>query len=189
MLSTFKINSDETPREIIATDFKLQLPICGGWGYSQKDACIIDKYDSLVDPTEPFNGVKVEYFFVEKRIYEEMIIFRPDGEKFSGIEWILQKQYTLHAGERTLDRLIFEITAFSDNDWAELKADFEKANANGRSGFDADAHEKKRQDKILRLESEFWFDITSFYDQGLVINDKSTSKEVLLQPESFTLEV
>ena len=188
MTPIFKINCDESPKEVIAADFKLQLPIRGGWGYSQEDACIIDKYDPLVDPSCPFNGVKVEYGFIEKRIYEEMIIFRPDGEKFSGIEWNLLKQSTLHAEERTFDKLIFEITAFSDNDWAELKADFEKANGNGHFDFDADAHEKKRQDKILRFTSEFWFDITTFYGQGLIINDKSTEKEVLLQPESFQFE-
>jgi len=172
-----KINCDESPREIIAADFKLQLPICGGWGYSQADACIIDKNDPIADPSHLFNGVKVEYIFVEKRIYEEMIIFRPDGEKFSGIEWSLLRQYALQAGGKAFDKLIFEITAFSDDDWIELKADFEGVDCNGYPNFDAAAHEKKRQNKMLRFTGEFWFDITTFYGQGLIINDKSTAEE------------
>jgi hypothetical protein len=65
-----KIKSDETPRKILADDFKSlggELPIHGGWGYTKTDACIIDKNDPSVDPDFPFDGVGLEYIFVEKR--------------------------------------------------------------------------------------------------------------------------
>ncbi|PIP05010.1 MAG: hypothetical protein COX52_14290 [Syntrophobacterales bacterium CG23_combo_of_CG06-09_8_20_14_all_48_27] len=187
MQPLFPIKSKESPRDILAADFKSLhggLPIRGGWGYSQEDACIIEKNDPLVDKSLPFDGVGVEYVFVEKRIYEEMIIFRPDGEKFSGIKWKLQEQ-SLHECGRVFDRLVFEITAFPDNDWEELKAEFEGTQGYGHPDFDAEVHEKKRQEKMVQFTREFWFDITSFYGQGLVINDKSTGKKKLLRPESF----
>jgi hypothetical protein len=38
----------ESPRQIIFEDFKIDLPISGGWGYSIETACIIDKNDSTV---------------------------------------------------------------------------------------------------------------------------------------------
>lgn len=160
------INGKESPREILAADFKLLnggLPIRGGWGYTKLDACIIDKNDPLVDPSLPFDGVSVEYVFVEKRIYEEMIIFRPDGEKFSGIRWNLEEQNLLHEAERSFERFVFEITAFSENDWEELKAEFGGPQGYGTPSFDAEAHEKKRQEKMMHFTREFWFDITSFY--------------------------
>lgn len=169
MQPLYPIKSEESPREILAADFKSLrggLPIRGGWGYTQADACIIDKNDPLVDPSLPFDGVGVEYLFVEKRIYEEMIIFRPDGEKFSGIEWNLQEQNLLHEGGRYFDRLVFEITAFRDNDWEELKTEFEGSQGYGHPDFDGEAHERKRQEKMVRFTREFWFDITSFYGQG-----------------------
>lgn len=171
------VTSQESPREILAADFKSLrggLPIRGGWGYSQADACIIDKNDPLVDPSEPFDGVGVEYVFVEKRIYEEMIIFRPDGEKFSGIKWNLQEQRTLHEGGRVFDKLLFEITAFPANDWEELKAEFEGPQGYGHPEFDVEAHERKRQEKMVRYTREYWFDITSFFGQGLVTTNKPT---------------
>ncbi|MBK6630056.1 MAG: hypothetical protein IPG33_02895 [Betaproteobacteria bacterium] len=164
------ISSTESPREILAADFKsLQggLPISGGWGYSRDDACIINKNDPLVNPKKPFNGVAIEYVFVEKRIYEEMITFRSDGEKFSGISWKLQEQSTLHEEGKVFDRLVYEITAFSDSDWEELKAEFEGPQGYSHCDFDIKAHEEKRQQKMLRLTREFWFDITSFFGQGL----------------------
>lgn len=188
MQPLYQIKTKESPREVLAADFKSLsggLPIRGGWGYSQAEACIIDKNDSLVDPSVPFNGVGVEYVFVEKRIYEEMIIFRPNGEKFSGIRWDLLERSTLQEEGRVFDKLIFEISAFLDNDWEELKAEFEGPHGFGHSEFDVEAHERKRQEKMMKVTREFWFDITSFYGQGLVITDKSTGKKKLLRPESF----
>lgn len=160
------IRSKESPREILAADFKSLrggLPIRGGWGYTKSDACVIDKNDPLVDSALPFDGVGVEYIFVEKRIYEEMIIFRASGEKFSGISWNLQEQNILHEAGKYFDRLTFEVTAFPENDYEELKAEFEGPQGYGTPGFNAEKHEKKRQEKVVRFTREFWFDITSFY--------------------------
>jgi len=163
-----KIKSPETPRKILAADFKSlngELPIRGGWGYTKADACIIDKNDPSVDPDFPFDGVGLEYIFVEKRIYEEMIIFQPEDSKFSGIRWDLQKQQLIHEEDRVFDQLIFEITAFRENDWKELKEEWEGPQGHRNKHFNAEIHETKRQDKMVRLIREFWFDITSFYGE------------------------
>lgn len=139
------------------------MPIRGGWGYTKADACIIDKNDPLVPVGMPFDGVGLEYVFVEKRIYEEMIIFRPVGEKFSGIQWKLLEQNLVHDEGRQFDRLVFEIIAFWDPDWTELKAEYEGINGYGTPEFDVQAHEQKSQEKMIRFTREFWFDITSFW--------------------------
>ena len=65
-----EIRSAETPREILAADFKSlggELPIHGGWGYSREDAVVVDKDDPVVSKGIPFDGVGIEYIFVEKR--------------------------------------------------------------------------------------------------------------------------
>lgn len=170
MQSLYPIKSLESPRDILAADFKSLrggLPIRGGWGYTQADACIIDKNDPLVDPSLPFDGVGMEYIFVEKRIYEEMIVFRPDGEKFSEIKWNLLEQNLIHDAGMHFDRLVFEITAFRDNDWEDLKLEFEGPQGYGHPDFDLEDHKEKRQEKMVRFTREFWFDITSFYGQDL----------------------
>lgn len=163
-----QIETVESPRDVLAADFKSLnggLPIHGGWGYTQVDACIIEKNDPLVDPSLPFDGIGVEYAFVEKRIYEEMIIFRPEGEKFEHIEWTLQDQFSLQETGKYFDQLIFEITAFRQTDWDELKAEFDGPQGYEHPDFDVEAHLLKRQEKVVRLTREFWFDITSFYGQ------------------------
>jgi hypothetical protein len=169
MMPFFQIATKEAPRDVLAADFKslgAGLPISGGWGYTKEDACIVNKNDPHADPSLPFDGIAVERLFVEKRIYEEMIIFRPDGETFSGIHWELLEQNLVKEAGRSFDRLLFEITALLDNDWQALKAEFEGPNGHGSPDFDMLAHAKKRQEKTVRLTREYWFDITSFYGQG-----------------------
>ena len=141
----FPVDTIKPPRLVLAEHFKSlggELPIAGGWGYSQAEACIIDKNDPLVDLLLPFDGVALEYVFVEKRIYEEMIISRQEGEKFSGIKWNLVEQNIFHEGDKVFDKLIFEINAFPEYDWEELKTEFEGRHGFAHPAFDLEAHEK-----------------------------------------------
>lgn len=152
----------ESPRQIIFEDFKLDLPITGGWGYDFETACIIDKNDSTVSKVIPFNGVSIEYIFVEKRIYEEMIIFREKHEKYSGIRWKLEKQELLFREEKAYDKLSFNVIGFSDEVWDELTGRFEKIQNSGKLELlpELDAY---RDSKAYKFFREFYFDISSFY--------------------------
>jgi hypothetical protein len=152
----------EPPRQIILEDFKIDLPISGYWGYSLESACVIDKNDPSVSKAMPFDGVGVESIFVEKRIYEEMIIFRGDHEKYAGIRWDRQSQELLVQDDRAYDKLTFNIVGFSDQVWDELTSRFEEIQKSGRVELmpELDAY---KESKAYRLTREFYFDITSFY--------------------------
>jgi hypothetical protein len=156
--------TNESPRQIILEDFKIDLPIKGYWGYDIESACIIDKNDSTVSQEMPFNGVAIEYVFVEKRIYEEMFIFRGDDEKYSGIRWDLDKQELLFVNDKPYDKLVFNVVGFTDVVWDELTSRFEAIQKSGKLELisELDAY---RESKALRLTREFYFDITSFYGQ------------------------
>lgn len=159
------IRSEESPRQIIAADFKSlgEIPVAGGWGYTLDDAVIIDKNDPIVPKGIPFDGVGLEYAFVEKRLYEELIVVRPKNKRYSGIRWNLLQQKTTSQNGRTYDFLTFQVTALPDKDWLELKAEWEGPNGYDSPGFDRDRHEKKRDSRTIRYVTEYWFDITSFY--------------------------
>jgi hypothetical protein len=163
MKEPLQLITKESPRQIIFEDFKIDLPIKGGWGYDFETACIIDKSDPTVSQIMSFNGVDIEYIFVEKRIYEEMIIFRGDDEKYAGIRWDLEKQELFFNQEKPYDKLIFNIVGFTDQVWDELTTRFEEIQKNGKVELMADL-DAYRQSKVLRLIREFYFDITSFYE-------------------------
>ena len=157
--------TNETPRQLIAAhdQSSRDLPISGGWGYCKEDACIIDKDDPNVSRVLPFDGGAVERVFVENRTYAEMISFRAEGDDFAGIKWNMTKQWFFVEGGRKFDKLKYEVTAFPQADWQELRTEYEGTDGHGTPGFDAKKHERKRQEKMIRLERTFWFDITSFY--------------------------
>ena len=164
MREPLQLITKESPRQIIFEDFKIDLPIKGYWGYNIESACIIDKNDSTVSQEMPFNGVAIEYVFVEKRIYEEMVIFRGDDEKYSGIRWDLDKQELLFVNDKPYDKLVFNVVGFTDAVWDELTSRFEAIQKSGNLELisELDAY---RESKALRLVREFYFDITSFYGQ------------------------
>ena len=159
-----RLLTKESPRQIIFEDFKLNLPITGGWGYDFESACVIDKNDATVSKAIPFNGVSIEYVFVEKRIYEEMIIFRQANEKYSGIRWELKNQELLFKDEKAYDKLIFNVIGFTDEVWDELTRRFEEIKNSGKVELmpELDAY---RESRAYRFTKEFYFDITSFYGQ------------------------
>ena len=152
----------EPPRQIIFEDFKIDLPIKGGWGYSFDSACIIDKTDPTVSKVMPFDGVGIEYVFVEKRIYEEMIIFRGAHEKYAGIRWNLDKQELLFNNDKPHDKLIFNVVGFTDEVWDELTSRFEEIQKSGGLELIAEL-DAYRESKAYRFTKEFYFDISSFY--------------------------
>jgi len=154
----------EPPRQIILEDFKIDLPIKGGWGYDFDSACIIDKTDPSVTEGIPFDGVGIEYVFVEKRIYEEMIIFRGDNEKYAGIRWDLDNQALLFNNQKSYDKLIFNIVGFTDSVWDELTSRFSEIEKTGESELIAEL-DVYRESKVLRFARAFYFDISSFYGQ------------------------
>jgi len=171
-----RINSTDSPRIILAKDFNSlggELPIRGGWGYTIEDAVIIDKNDPVVPKGLPFYGLDIEHIFVEKRIYEELIIFRDKHDRHSNIKWDLLKQSLIHRDDRSYDCLTYEVSAFPDKDFEELKREWD----HGRTTetFDVEAHYRKAESKRIHYVAEYWFDITSFY--GIKEREISISAE------------
>ena len=160
-MMNLNLNTRESPRQIIFEDYKIDLPISGGWGYDIESACIIDKNDPTVDKTIPFDGISIEYVFVEKRIYEEMIIFRGISDKFWGIRWDLEEQRLIKVDNRSYDILIFDVVGFSEEIWNELTSRFDTIKANEQWDLMEDLN-AYRESKAFKFKREFYFDVTSF---------------------------
>ena len=156
----------EPPRQLLSEHFKSigELPIRGGWGYSEQDAVVIDRDDPIVPSDQPFDGVGIEYVFVEKRIYEELIISRPIGHKHLGVRWTKIGQRLVSGDDgRKFDVLRFDVTAFPETEWDALKGEWEGSGGGRSPDFDLEAHELKRQAAQVHYIAEYWFDITSFF--------------------------
>lgn len=155
----YRIKTIETPRQVIYRDFKVDLPIKGGWGYDIENPCIIDKNDPSVVQGMPFDGVGIEYFFVEKRIYEEMYILRPEEEKLVGRTWECERQILMSHQEKKIDRLIVNVTCVPKAIGDELLIRFEKVK---HSKEEFEELEIYRKSATLFFTREYFFDISSF---------------------------
>lgn len=164
----FNLETKESPREILETDFPRlgPLPIKGGWGYNQSTACVIDRGDPTVDHDVPFDGVAIERIFAEYRLYEELIIFRPRGQKYSGIQHTISNQRLLEIEGRRYDVLTFQVAAFPEADFNRLKSTYEGPNGFRNPSFDAHAHEELHKSLMHAGNREYWFDITSIHSRN-----------------------
>jgi hypothetical protein len=156
-----------SPREAMDVYIGPDIPVRGGWGYSAEDACIIDKNDAIIDPDDPmpFYGVGFEKIFVERRIYMELITFRPEAERHSGIKWKMLRQSLAHHEGKPHDHLEYQVTAHEDKDWNALKEEWEGPEGFVHPDFDQEEHLKRRKASMKTFEMEFWFEISSFYGQ------------------------
>ena len=153
-----------SPRLYLKNSINLDLPISGGWGYSIEDCVVINKDALPSNRSVPLDVTSIEYTFVEKRIYAELIVFRNPIERFSGIEWDLTSQQVQEHDQKTFDVLNFKVVAFSDKDWDFLKADWQRNDSFEGNEDGKKLHEEERQKRMCFYQTQYWFDITSFYN-------------------------
>lgn len=154
-----------SPRLYLKNSINLDLPISGGWGYSLEDCVVIDKNDPIVNQSLPFDGTQIEYTFVEKRIYAELVAFRDHDDDFVNIKKKLSMQFLKDIDGKKFDVLNFTVSAHTRRDFLFLASDWKQNN-----GFEDDdkGFEEHRKQYALRLcsySTQYWFDITSFYGQ------------------------
>ena len=152
------VKTDMSLKRVLMEDFKVNLPIEGGWGYSPETAIRFIKTD------EVYNFVRMEYQITQWLLYEELIIFRPDGDKHSGIKQELDRQYLLEHEGRKMDRLDLKVSCWHDFYWEKLKSEWEEySRINKPDEAFLIQHEKKRTEAQLHFERTFYFDIKDVF--------------------------
>jgi hypothetical protein len=155
---------DRPLRQVLSEHFPRDcsnLPITGGWGYSQAEAIVFVR--DLFPKGMPRDAVGLEYHIAQKIAYEETIIFQPKEIRFSGIQMKLQQQHLIRDNQKKYDRLDFSISCWSDFHWEALKQEWEENDFGERAGFDVAAHVAKREAAMVCYERTFWFDITDVF--------------------------
>ena len=153
------------PREILQQHFPLTADECnfsGGWGYDAEHTTIVKEFDPEINPHKKFDGISLEYAFVDKRIWEELVHSRPMDERFQGFSYITVAQYLCDMDGILHDHLVVAVRAFLEKDWYELKADWQEHNE-----YKNDPKGRKRnlaQRNAIKLicRTEYWFNISDF---------------------------
>lgn len=188
-IRVLRVSTTITPRAFISKHHPSagDLPIRGGWGYSIEDAVVIDMDDPAVVDPSTFNGVGIEYVFVEKRIYDELIVTRQEADQYAGITWNLIKQRLMSVGDQKFDEMEFEVCGFRVADWNALKAEWEGPDGATSGSFDKEAHERKRQRLKGHYTATYYFDVTSFFGrQNLIFAARTSAAAGTKRDEEIT---
>jgi hypothetical protein len=165
------IEARKSPKDILSACFPSlseRLAISGGWGRTQDDACCIDCEGGFSSDFEKdASAWETINIFVEKRIYFDLIISRPTGEKFSGISWNIQSRETIYKNGRIQELIVYTVLAFSDTDWEILKSEWEGPNGYSSAEFDIKGHLLRRTTLQKKFEFNYWFDVTKCYSASL----------------------
>ena len=154
------------PREILRQHFPRTANQCcfkGGWGYDSGDAVEVFEFDPEINPDEKFDGVSLEYAFIDKRIREELIFSRPEGERFEQISHQVQGQELHELDGVPHDFIEVEVTAYPEKEWNELKADWEAHDGYENDPEGREANLKRKEAVKITYRTEFWFNIKDFF--------------------------
>ena len=154
------------PREILRQHFPRTANQCcfkGGWGYDSGDAVEVLEFDPEINPDEKFDGVSLEYAFIDKRIREELIFSRPEGERFEQISHQPLEQSLHHLDGVPYDFIEVEVTAYPEKEWNELKADWEAHDGYTDNPKGRGANLKRKEAVKITYRTEFWFNIKDFF--------------------------
>lgn len=157
-IKDYQVKSNESLRWLIYEHFTREshgkeLPIYGGWGYTQDDAIIIDKNDPNVDKAIPFNGVGMEHFIISRRLEEELVHRYPPGKGYTKIDWNVRQQKCLNIDGRHYDHLVVAVRCMPEEKMPELRQHLD----------DQDEFFRKMFQYACFYQADYWFDITSFY--------------------------
>ena len=154
------------PREILREHFPRTADQCnfsGGWGYDADHATIVKEFDPEINPDEKFDGVSLEYAFIDKRIREELIFSRPEGERFEEFDSCTIEQRLMYTNGVPHDYILVEVTAYPEKEWLELKADWESHDFYKDDPEGREANLARKEASKITYQAEYYFNISDFF--------------------------
>lgn len=154
------------PRDVLRQHFPRTAKQClfrGGWGYSIDDAVEVLEFDPEINPDEKFDGVSLEYAFIDKRIREELIFSRPEGERFEEFDSCTIEQRLMDIEGVPHDYILVEVTAYPEQEWNELKADWESHDCYKDDPVGRERNLARKEACKITYQAEYYFNISDFF--------------------------
>ena len=153
------------PRTILQQHFPRTANQCnfsGGWGYDVEHATIVKEFDPEINPNEKFDGVSLEYAFIDKRIREELIFNRPEGQRFEELDCNTIDHFLHRIDGVPYDYIKVEVTAFPEHEWNELKEDWESHDCYKNDPEGRKRNLDRKEACKVTYQAEYWFNISDF---------------------------
>ena len=153
------------PREILQQHFPRTAKQCnfsGNWGYDVDHATIVKEFDPEINPDEKFDGVSLEYAFIDKRIREELIFNRQEGQRFKASMYDTIYHALHRIDGAPYDYIKVEVTAYPEKEWNELKEDWESHDCYKNDPEGRKRNLDRKEACKVTYQAEYWFNISDF---------------------------
>ena len=135
----------ENLKKFIKDNFEVELPVSGGWGYSEDDIVFIEQSNLPIK--------QIEHIFATIRANISMNLLLPKEDKYGGIN-LKEKSREEKDGIEIVEYIV---EAIKNDIYEELINEYKAGY--GKDDFDMEAHFKKREDATLRVVERFYFKI------------------------------
>jgi hypothetical protein len=150
MNSFMQVPKEEVIKQMIKSRFDVELDIAGAWGYTQKEATIIQaKHPPLK---------QLQHNLAMMRAYIEMNMTLTSDKRYAGISVTEKSTETIKEDDVIFHKVINTITAIKEESYnkfiKEYKENYEK------DGFDLAEHFQRRKKETLTRVVEHWFEVS-----------------------------
>jgi len=152
MSKFLQVPSDEPIRTVINAAFDTDLPLKGGWGYSEELATVIM---SNPDNT-PLS--QLQHMIASMRAYLEMNITLEKEDRYGSINLNEKSRETVKKGDHIFHKVLYEISAMKENSYEMFINEYKEGY--GKAEFDMEDHFKRRKEATLIREEPYWFEVS-----------------------------
>ncbi len=145
----FRLPDDyPAPRDVLKTN-----ALGGGWGYAMRDAAVIQ------------GGISTENAFIEVRIREELRrLEKAAGAKLVFADYQNYAHELVCEGDDFYDLLYVQVEVIPEEDWEQLKADWESHDGYKKDKAGRRKHEEWRESRTIRFTEHFWFNVNAMFN-------------------------
>ncbi len=152
-MSLFKqIPSDEPISEVIKAAFDTDLPVEGGWGYTQELATV------FTGNPQGLPAAQLEHMLASMRTYLEMNMILPKEKRYGSINLNEKSREEIVEGEKLYHKVMYEITAMKEDTYAAFIDEYKEGY--GKEDFDMEAHFQRRKEATLTRLEPYWFEVS-----------------------------
>ena len=153
-MATFNPLQENTDiQTLIRSTFDADLPLSGGWGYTQEQATILKAIP------EGMTLAQLQHMVNTIRAHLEMNITQDEAHRYSAINANEKARETQHTDTDIFNKVSYEITGIKDAPFKAFIKEYKEGY--GKEDFDLNAHFQRRKEATLTREVEHYFDVSA----------------------------
>jgi len=153
-MATFNPLQENTDiQTLIRSTFDADLPLSGGWGYTQEHATILKAIP------EGMTLAQLQHMVNTIRAHLEMNITQDEAHRYSAINANEKARETQHTDAAIFNKVSYEITGIKDAPFKAFIKEYKEGY--GKEDFDLNAHFQRRKEATLTREVEHYFDVSA----------------------------